>query len=333
MSREIPGPVLLTGATGFLGSHLLTALVDQGLEVTCLVRPSSATQHLSGPGVRVVRVAMDGDSLELDRAVHGHATVIHAAGAVRALDYASFLAANADLTERIARVCLRAPTPPERFVLISSVGATGPATGGDALTEHHPPGERTDYGRSKWEAERRLLALKGRLPCAILRPTAIFGPRDSEMLPVLQLARAGWLPAFAGAGQIYNLAHVDDIVQGILLACGAGELPSGSTFLLGSSQEPSADELCQILSVVLERRVRLLPLPRSLLWTAAYLSEISAALRRQPAMLNRQKIPELTGNWRLDLGRARQELGFEPRMGLEAGLRATVGWYRQQGLL
>lgn len=329
---SVPGPVLLTGATGFLGSHLLAALRAQGLEVTCLLRPSSDASGLEDAGVRVLRCSMDRCSEDLVQAVTGYPTVLHVAGAIRALDYDGFLRANAEVTEALARACIAAPQPPQRFVLVSSVGATGPASPGESLTESHPPGERTDYGRSKWEGEQRLVALSDQLPCTIVRPTAIFGPRDKEMLAVLKLASLGWLPAFAGPEQIYNLAHVDDIVQGVLLACTAS-VPTGSVYLLGGAEEHSARSLAGLLGRVLMRPVRLLPLPRFLLWLVALVSELTAAALRRPAMLNRQKIPELTGFWSLDLGRARQDLGFEPRVGLEDGLRATVAWYREQGLL
>jgi nucleoside-diphosphate-sugar epimerase len=275
---------------------------------------------------------MDRPSEELIRAVSGHGTLLHVAGAIRALDYESFVRANADVTEALAQACIAAPRPPPRFVLVSSVGATGPAGPGASLTESHPPGERTDYGRSKWEGEQRLLALAQHLPCTIVRPTAIYGPRDKEMLAVLKLASLGWLPAFAGPHQVYNLAHVDDIVQGALAAC-AAEVPSGSIYLLGGADEHSAEALAGLLGRVLERPVRLLPLPRFLLWAVALGSELAAAVARKPAMLNRQKIPELTGFWSLDLSHTRSDLGFEPRVGLEDGLRSTVAWYRQQGLL
>jgi len=329
---QLDGPVLLTGATGFLGSHLLEALLDRGVAVTCLVRPTSRTAALEARGAEILRVPMHQPSPALIEAVEGHRVILHVAGAVRALDYDAFLRANAELTELLAQACLEAEPTPRRFVLVSSVGATGPAPHGESLTEAHAPGERTDYGRSKWEGEQRLLALRERLPCTIVRPTAIFGPRDSEMLPVLKLASSGWLPAFAGPDQVYNLAHVDDIVTGTLRAC-AAEVPSGSTYLLGGPDELSAAELAQVLARVLDRPVRLLPLPRALLWTAAAASELGAAIARRPAMLNRQKIPELTGSWSLDLRRAAAELGHEPQVELEAGLARTVAWYREQGLL
>jgi dihydroflavonol-4-reductase len=331
-SMAIPGPVLLTGATGFLGSHILDRLLERGVETTCLVRPSSDASGLEARGVALRRACMAGPSAELEAAVAGHATVIHAAGAIRALSTQAFLDANAGVTEALALACLAsAPTTP-RFVQVSSVGATGPAPLGSSLTEDQPPTERTDYGRSKWEAEQRLLAMRDRLPVVILRPTAIFGPRDKEMLTVLKMAGTGWLPAFAGPDQVYNLAHVDDIVRGVLRGCDPS-LPSGSVFLLGGPQEHSAADLARALGQVLERPVRLLPLPRALLWSVALVSELWAAMLRRPAMLNRQKIPELTGNWSLDLSQAREGMGHEPTVLLEDGLRATVRWYRQRGWL
>jgi nucleoside-diphosphate-sugar epimerase len=258
--------------------------------------------------------------------------VIHVAGAVRALDYASFLAANADATAVLAAACLAQPVPPERFVLVSSVGATGPAPHGERLTATHAPGERTDYGRSKWEGETRVRAVAHRLHTVIVRPTAIFGPRDREMLPVLRMARAGWLPAFAGPDQTYDLAHVADIAAGIVAAAQA-PVASGETFLLGSGEEHSAAALAGVLSGVFGRPVRLLPLPRALLWSAALGSELWAGLTRRPAMLNRQKIPELCGSWALDITPARERLGYTPRHSLAEGLAETVAWNRAQGLL
>lgn len=328
----IRGPVLLTGATGFLGGHLLTALRAQGLEVTCLVRPSSDTARLAEEGAQLLTTAMDQGSEVLVDAASRHPTVIHVAGAIRALDYAGFLSANAEVTEVLAHACVQAHPRPGRFVLVSSVGATGPAPRGESLTEAHPPGERTDYGRSKWEGEQRLLGLRDQLPCTIVRPTAIYGPGDREMLPVFRLAKAGWLPAFAGPDQIYNLAHVDDIVRGILLAAQA-EVATGSTYILGSEEEPTARELAVLLGQRLDRRTRLLPLPRALLWAAAACSEAWAWLSRSPAMLNRQKIPELTGSWSLDLTAARQDLGYRSRWTLARGIDQTMAWYRDHGLL
>ncbi len=331
-AADLRGPVLVTGATGFVGGHLVRGLVERNVEVCCLARESSDTLALEELGVRVERISIERPSKELTETVSGYGCVVHVAGAVRALTYDGFLRVNAVATQVLAEACIEAEHPPRRFVLVSSVGATGPAPPGERLTEGHAPGERTDYGRSKWDGEQRLLALAGRLPSVILRPTAIYGPRDREMLPVLRLANAGWLPAFAGPDQIYNLAHVEDVVRGVLRACTMNVF-SGDIFLLGGPREYTTVQLAEVMGQALGRRVRVLPLPRALLWCIALLSELFAAILRKPAMLNRQKIPELTGSWRLDLSRSERELGHVPRIDLPKGLEDTVRWYRKQGLL
>ncbi len=324
--------MLLTGATGFLGSHLVEELQERGIAATCLARQSSDTGWLEQRGLPVQRVSIQALTPELMAAVSGHDTVIHVAGAVRALDYPAFVAANADATEALLQACLRAPQPVRRFVLVSSVGATGPPPPGQLLTESSAPTERTDYGRSKWEGEQRVLALKHAIQVVILRPTALYGPRDSELLPLFRLARTGLLPAFAGPQQIYNLCHARDAARAIVLATTA-ELPSGEIFQVGCQQELSAAELAELLGRLLQRRVLLLPLPGWLLWLLAACSESWARLTHRPAMLNRQKIPELTGSWRLDLSHAREQLGFNSSWDPTRGLAETLRWYQSQGLL
>lgn len=322
----------VSGGNGFLGSHLVDELLRQGFRVTCLVRPTSDTRYLRGKAVRLVT----GDLAHPDPAWAGSLSqqqvVFHVAGATRALSYAHFLQANAQATDNLLRACVKAPVPPRRFVLVSSVGATGPAPPGEALSEEHAPGQRTDYGRSKAAGEEVAQGYRERMELVILRPTAIYGPRDRELLPVFRLARAGLLPAFAGPRQVYDLAHVSDIVAGIILASRA-QVDSGQVFLLGAAGEVTIQQFAQVLGRVMQRRVRLLPLPRALLWLAAAGSELQANVLRRPAMLNRQKIPELVGSWRLDISKARRVLGYAPRWELEAGLRDTLRWYRQEGLL
>ncbi len=323
---------LVTGATGFLGSHLAAELLSRGQEPTCLARRHSDTRWLLRRRLPVRRVDLLGPRARLAQVVSGHDVVYHVAGAVRALDYQAFLSVNADATQALLEACLAAARPPRRFVLVSSVGAIGPPPEGQCLREDSPEGLRTDYGRSKREGELRALPHRSEIELVILRPTAIYGPRDQETLPLFRLARRGLLPAFAGPQQVFNLCHAADIARGIALA-GHAAVASGTCFQLGAQQECSARQLARIMGQVLERPVRLLPLPRAGLWGAALLSESWARLRQQPAMLNRQKIPELTGSWRLDIDKARQQLGYQPRWELREGLAATLRWYRQRGLV
>lgn len=326
-----PAPVLVTGANGFLGSHLVDELLERGHPVTALLRETSDDRWLRDRPVRIHRPGLFGDPQALAALVSGHRAVFHVAGAVRALDFAGFVHTNVTGTENLLRACLAAPEPPRRFVLASSVGATGPAPRG-RLTEDTPPGDRTAYGRSKWQAEQLLLSHASRIEVAILRLTALYGPRDREMLPLFRAASRGILPVFGGPAQVFNLAHGRDAARALALA---GEVPlsSAGVFLVGSGDEHTAAEIAVLLGELLHRRVRLVPVPRALLWSTALAGEVAGRLRRRPVMLTRQKLPELTGSWCLDLSRARSGLGFQATSGLREGLAETLAWYRAQGLL
>ena len=202
----------------------------------------------------------------------------------------------------------------------------------EPISERSAAGPVSEYGRSKLEAERRAVPFADAIKLVIVRPSAIYGPRDRETLPLFRLARRGILPAFAGKEQLHNLCYVEDIAEGIALA-GEASVDSGDLFLLGAAEEHTMEQLAQVLCLRFGRGATLLPMPRALLYSAAGISEALARLIRRPAMLNRQKVQELVASWRPDISLARERLGYEPRWSLEQGLSDTVGWYRKHGLV
>jgi len=326
------GTALVTGGTGFVGMNLVEELQRRGVAVTCLVRRSSDTRALQQLGVRLLTAELPGPDPQLVELVSGHDVVYHVAGAVKALDLAGFLRANATVTDELCAACVAAARPPRRFVLMSSLGAVGPADPRATLTEAQEPRPVTDYGRSKLEGERRALAWRDRLEVAIVRPTAVYGPRDRELLPVVKMARRGLVPLLGGRDQVVNLVHVDDVVQATILAA-ERPVESGEVFHVGDLRGYSMAEFGELLSGLFGRRARFLPLPRALVFAAALGSEIGGRLRRKPAIFNRQKVPELRASWVMDVSRLRDRLGWAPRWDLPTGLRATVAWYRQEGWL
>jgi nucleoside-diphosphate-sugar epimerase len=326
------GTALVTGATGFVGRNLVEELLRRGVAVTCLGRRSSDTRELQRLGVRVVTADLPGPDPALVELVSGHDVVYHVAGAVKALDLAGFVRANAVVVEEVCAACVAAARPPRRLVLMSSLGAVGPAEPGATLTEAQDPRPVTDYGRSKLEGERRALAFRDRLSLAIVRPTAVYGPRDRELLPVVKLARRGLVPLMGGRDQVVNLVHVDDVVQATILA-GERDVESGEVFHVGDLRGYTMAEFGALLCEVFGRRPVYLPLPRALVFAAALGAEVGSHLRRQPAIFNRQKVPELRASWVMDVARLRDRLGWTPRWDLPGGIRATVAWYRQTGWL
>src|SRR5215218_2772587 len=198
--------VLVTGATGFVGSHVAQALVEAGYEVRCGARASSNARWISDLDTEHVALDVRGKPEDISRAVENVDVVVHAAGITRARRSEDYYSVNAGGTRRVAAAALRAGA--RRFVLISSLAARGP-DGHD-----HP---ESDYGRSKLEAETHLLALGGRMEAVVLRPAAVYGPRDTDLLPLFRIARAGWLPVPRGAAPLQPI-YAEDAARAALAA-------------------------------------------------------------------------------------------------------------------
>ncbi len=204
---------LVTGATGFVGSHLAEALRRRGDEVTALARSASKAAALEPLGVRVVPGDLH-DRAALQRAVEGQDVVYHVAGVVAARGEADFLAANRDGTRHVVEAAERAGVG--RLVLVSSMAAAGPTVRGHPLRGDEPPRPVTAYGRSKLAAEDVVTA--SRLPWTIVRPPMVYGPRDQEVLKVFRLARLGLAPVLGDGTQELSAVHGADLAEALVAA-------------------------------------------------------------------------------------------------------------------
>jgi nucleoside-diphosphate-sugar epimerase len=190
----------------------------------------------------------------------------------------------------------------------------------------------THYGRSKLAGERLLPGeLKGLVPFAIVRPPAIYGPRDLALLPFFRLAARGLAPGLEGAGRRFNLLHARDVARGLLLAAEA-EAASGRTYFLADEQGYGYPDIARSMAQAYGRRVRRVPVPDLLLDIAAILTEEAGALVGRAPVFSRDKARELKARWWLaSAARARRELGWAPRIPLDEGMRETARWYAEAG--
>ena len=210
--------VLVTGATGFVGSHLVEALRRRGHEVTGLARSPRKAEALTSQGARVVAGDLY-DAAALDRAAAGQDIVYHVAGVVAARDEAEFLRANRDGTRNILDAAERSGNP--RFVLVSSLAAAGPAPLGAPLTGRETPRPVTAYGRSKLAAEE--MVRSSALRWSVIRPPIVYGPRDREILKIFRLARLHLAPVFGDGSQELSAVHASDLAEALVAA---GESPA-----------------------------------------------------------------------------------------------------------
>lgn len=332
MTRSNADTVLVTGGHGFLGSHLVDLLLERGFRVRCLLRPGRPQSVFGGRSVAVA----PGDlrcTRGLDAAVAGTRYVFHLAGLVAARGPADFRVVNAGGTARLAEAVARAAPDCKRFVYVSSQAAAGPSDDGRPVTEDRPPRPLTHYGRSKLEGERLLRRRLGAVPWTILRPPAIYGPRDDAILPFFQAAARGFIPDLEGRGRRFNLLHARDVAGGLLAAAESGRA-TGRVYFLSESRGYGYGELKGTLERVFERAVRRVPVPDVVLDLAGVLTDEVAALLGVAPVFGREKARELKARWWLCSGaRAAGDFGWRPRIPLDEGFAETARWYAAAGLL
>ena len=322
--------VFLTGGTGFIGSHLAEALVARGDTVRALVR--GAPRWLDGVPVEVVRGDLfDGRALRAGLA--GADVVFHVAGLTRATDDAAFEAANVAATTRLLDAVRDAAPGVNRVVVTSSLAAVGVCTGGVA-TETSPLRPISRYGTSKARMEAAIGPYRDALPLTVVRPPAVYGPREADIFAFFQTASHGLCPIVGDPdAPALTLVHARDLVSGMLLAAGA-DTAVGETFFLGSPRDHSWGEIRDATARALGRRLVTVRVPKGLVGAVGAVSEAAGRLTGTYPALNREKAREIRDACtRCSSEKARRLLGYAPSVGLDAGVAETIRWYRAHGWL
>jgi nucleoside-diphosphate-sugar epimerase len=316
----LPDRVLVTGATGFVGSHVAQALVEAGYEVRLGVRASSDPRWISDLQAERVTLDLGGSAEDISRAVRNVDTVVHAAGITRARRAEDYYAVNAGGTRRLVVAALRAGV--ERFVLISSLAARGPDGRG------HP---ESDYGWSKLEAERYLLSLDGRMEAVVLRPAAVYGPRDTDLLPLFRLTRAGWLPVPSGAPPLQPV-YAGDAARAVLAA--AREPAGFGPFPVAENARYAWSDVVAGLDRAFGRPVRAVRLPAAAFVLAGRATERAAELLSAAPVFDERRAADLARNaWTCDVSGTEKALGWRAEVPLFEGLERTARWYGRVGWL
>ncbi len=317
----------VTGATGFIGSHLVESLIASGDEVRCLVRPGSRRRWLP-PGVETVTVDSS-DAEAMARALDEASIIYHLAAATSAVDSEGYRLANTQFTRSLL-AAVRQASPRARVVLCSTLAAGGPTRNGRPLTGMETAAPIGPYGSSKLEAE-RMLAASG-LEHVIVRPPAVYGPRDREIFQVFRFARRGIVPSFAPPGQLLSLVHVHDLTAGLRLAGLRGN--PGAMYYLTDGPPHSWREIVAAMGAAVQRQVRFVRLPLALGGAAARISCTVARITSTKPLLTPERIGNMAeAGWTCDDTRARAELGYQPEISLQEGMKQTASWYRKEGWL
>jgi nucleoside-diphosphate-sugar epimerase len=328
--------VFVTGATGFIGRHVVAGLLARGCAVRCLVRSPDRADHLRRAGVETVPGTLE-DVASWSAALAGCDTVIHAGGAVAARRRRDLLAVNGRAVGAVADACGRIETPPV-LVHLSSLAAAGPAPAGRARAEAGPLAPVSWYGVSKRDGEAELTARADRLPITVLRPGIVFGQHDTLLAAAFQSIARFRLHVRMGFRDLpLSLIHVTDLVALLLAAADRGErLAAGPAFTgqgvynaCDDREHPTYGDLGRRIAAALGRSVLVVPLPLPLAWPASLVVQTFWNACGQPSIVSPDKLREATaGSWAASAAKARDDLGFAAGATLDARLRETATWLR-----
>jgi nucleoside-diphosphate-sugar epimerase len=322
----------VTGATGFIGRHLVANLVDRGIEVRAIVRSSPANRPKASRGdeglvlhrdVTVVRSGLE--RAALTDAFRDVDAVVHLAGVVSALRDQEYFAVNVEGTRAVAQA---AQAGGVRLIHVSSLAAAGPAPASSPRSEDDPAAPVTPYGRSKLESERVLAAMPG-LRWIVLRPGVVYGPGDRALLPLFQFAKRGVLPLVGRPTAAYTLIHVSDLVRAIMAALDSDV--DRQAIFAGHPRPATGRELLEGVRSAVDRTARIIRVPMALTRLAAIAGDIAGAIRGRPLVLNGRRYVDLSAEGfvcRVD--RMRDRLGIVAEIDLAPGLAHTAAWYTQE---
>jgi nucleoside-diphosphate-sugar epimerase len=316
---------VVTGGSGFMGRNLVDRLLRDGHTVRCLVRPNGAAAPRRAER-HVVRYD-EPSTLMSTRAFDDADVVFHLAGATRAGGPAAFRAANLMPTRNILGALVARRLRP-RFVYVSSQAAAGPAPSRQrALDESDPACPVEEYGRSKLEAERIVESFNDRLVTTIVRPCAVYGPRDRDFLSLFRLASHGWIPLPGVRDHWLSLLHVDDVVEGLVRAA-TTDRAAMRTYFLGSREPLQWRDVAEAIAQAVRRPVKVVNLPPWLVRAAAEGGELIASITGRAPLASRDKVALARDPfWICSAVRARDEIGFQERVTLPEGIRETYLWY------
>jgi nucleoside-diphosphate-sugar epimerase len=321
--------VLVTGASGFLGSYIAQQFAADGQSVRLLLRQTSSRRFLSG----FVYEEAPGDITNpatLPAAVEGVDAVVHAAGLIKARNEAEFHAVNAHGTANL--VCATEQSVSvKRFVYVSSLAAHGPSTDGDSRSYDAPANPVSAYGRSKLVGENAVRESSLASRAVIFRPPVIYGPRDPALVPFFRLARLRVAPLLMGGHNRISIVYAEDAARAIFLAATAEAEVGGKGYSPEDGRVHTWRDLLAAVEEAVGRRAVRISAPPWAFSAAALASEAFGFAARRAVSLTREKVREMAQrHWVCSSDDLRRDLGWAPSIDIRDGARLTADWYRRE---
>jgi nucleoside-diphosphate-sugar epimerase len=319
--------ILITGASGFLGRHLIQAALDCNLNVYAAIRKSSNVEHFKQMSLTQTYLNYeDVDSLKKELELKQYSYIIHAAGLTKARTNDEYNLVNAQYTRNLAKAAEVAKGNLKKFIFISSLSAVGPLEhANQTINELTPPNPVTSYGKSKLKAEEALSNIN--IPGLILRSTAIYGPGDRELFMVFKMIAKGFEVYIGRKEQHLSFVYAKDLAT---IAVQSLFSKNSGVYNISDGNNYSRYEFAKYIKSELQKKTTKIYLPLSITKSFAAAFEVTNKLLNRVSIINKDKINELAAaNWVCDITKAQEELKFNPEYSLEKGLKESINWYKK----
>jgi len=319
----------VTGANGFVGSHLVDHLLENGDEVRCITRKSSNLRWIENKPVQIYDCGLfDIDGLK--EALNDVDILYHVAGVVKAKNEKGYFNGNVKTTKNLLEVLLEINPNIKKVVIVSSQTACGPSTAREVCNEETEPHPITTYGRSKLAQEKLVLSYSEKLPITIIRPPAVFGERDTEIYLFFKTYQKGLMSLVGFDNKKVSLIYVKDVVKGIHLAANSQKAVS-QIYFISSKEYYTWPQIGQVLQEVIGKKAITLRLPHFLVYGVAAVAQFFSMFSSKAATFNLEKARDFVqAYWTCDISKAEKELGYRQEFSLEDGLKRTIDWYRAE---
>lgn len=311
-----------------MGSHLVDKLLEKNYEVYCLKRKTSSTKWLDGKNIKYVEGDLFSNEV-LETCIKDMDFIFHVAGVVKAKTKEGFYHDNFDSTKNLLEITYKVNPGLKKFIFVSSLAACGPAKTEKPVDENTVPDPITTYGLSKLKAEEEVYKFKDKFPISIIRPPAVFGPRDTEILIYFKTFSKGLNSVIGFDAKYLSLVYVEDLADAIVLAA-ENKNADGQKYFVCFDKAYNWDEIGSLTSKLLGKKALKIRLPHSVLYSVGYLAELFSAFSSKPATLNIEKCKDITQlRWVCSNEKAKSELGFKTKFTLEESFKKTIDWYRE----
>lgn len=319
---------VVTGASGFVGSHLVDKLLAEGHQVKCILRKSSSKRWLENKPVEIIDTGLfDKDALK--KVLKDANYLFHIAGVVKAKNEEDYFKGNVETTQNLLDTLCEVNPKLKRVVIVSSQTACGPSLEGKAVTEVSKEHPITTYGRSKYAQEQLAKKYMDKLPITIIRPPAIYGERDTEIYLFFKTYKQGLMGLIGFDKKQVSIIHVEDLVNGIYLAA-TSQRSAGQTYFIGSEKYYNWEEIGEVCYKAFGKKAFTIKIPHTIVYTVAGVAQFFALFSSKAATFNLEKARDFVQQaWTCDVTKAVKDLGYRQNISLEDGMKRTIDWYKE----